>query len=313
MNAIMQISDAVRRYLSASLTEGKSPLTVKQARSALKALTAYLQSLGVANIEYLDHDALTQYREEISWRLTAKGTPLTPRSQSELLGHLRAFCRYLVREDWLMADPSRRIPNPKKQHALPRAILEPKEVQKIMQQPELQTARGYRDRVMLEVLYSTALRREEISNLKLNDIETETGYLQVRLGKGGKDRVVPLGRSACELMNTYLAGIRPDWPNAEGSAYLFLNRWGNRMDPNAVWSVVKKYARAAGIKKPVSTHTFRHSCATHMVRNGAPIRHLQEMLGHVSLETTQLYTRITINDLKDIHAKYHPSEQKKAS
>ena len=129
------------------------------------------------------------------------------------------------------------------------------------------------------------------------------------IGKGGKDRVVPLGASVCQLIETYLAGIRADWIGAEGDPHLFLNRWGQQMDPNAIWAVVRKHARLANLKKPVSTHTLRHSCATHMLRNGAPIWYLQEMLGHESLETTQIYTRITINELKQIHAKFHPRER----
>jgi integrase/recombinase XerD len=103
--------------------------------------------------------------------------------------------------------------------------------------------------------------------------------------------------------------VRPEWPNASHTDYLVLNRWGKRMDQNAIWAVVHKYAKLAGIKKPVSTHTLRHACATHMLRAGAPIRYLQEMLGHQSLETTQIYTRVTINDLKAVHGKFHPRER----
>lgn len=307
----MQLTDALRRYLNALLSEGKSRSTAINAKSALKALCALLESIGVSHIAELNHDTLMAYREELAWHVTAKGTPLSARSQAESLGHLRAFCRFLVREDWLLADPSLRIPNPKKPRSLPRAILDAKEVHQLMAQPDMRTARGQRDRVILEVLYSTAIRREEVSNLKMQDVDTATGYVQVRQGKGGKDRVVPLGASVCQLIETYIAGVRGEWPNADASDYLFLNRWGNRMDPNSVGAVVHKCVQWAGIKKPVSTHTFRHSCATHMLKNGASIRHLQEMLGHVSLETTQVYTRITINDLKDIHAKYHPREQQK--
>jgi integrase/recombinase XerD len=307
----MRIADAVRRYLNASAAAGKSRATLRNARGALRHLGAFLEAHGVDTIAALDHDVLLAWREELAWHTTAKGTPSTPRTQAETLGHLRAFCRYLVREDWLLADPSARIPNPKKPRALPRAILESAEVQKILAQPDLRTARGYRDRTILEVLYSTALRREEVANLSVADVDTGAGYVRVREGKGGRDRVVPLGQSVGELIDAYLAGVRPEWPNAEHAAALFLNRWGNRMDPNAVWAVVRRYVRAAGIKKPVSTHTFRHTCATHMLRNGAPIRHLQEMLGHKSLETTQVYTRITINDLKAVHAKFHPRETTK--
>lgn len=305
----MQISDAVRHYLNAMLAQGRGRQTIKGTKSALKELTGFLASIGVDRIEQLDHVALMQYREELSWRLTAKGTPLSANSQSNLLGNLRAFCRWMVDQDWLVSDPSKRIPNPKKQKHLPRSILEPKEIQAIMKQPDMSTATGYRDRVILEVLYSTAMRREEAANLKLDEVDTETGYATIRDGKGGKDRVVPLGESVCQLIETYLAGIRADWIGAENDQHLFLNRWGQQMDPNAIWAVVRKHARAANLKKPVSTHTLRHSCATHMLRNGAPIRHLQEMLGHESLETTQIYTRVTINELKQIHAKFHPRER----
>jgi len=305
----MTLTDAIRQYLNAMNAMGRSPYTVRGAKSALKELSLFLHHLDVDTISQLDHDTLMHYREELAWRLTRKGTPLKARSQSECLGHLRAFCRWLVDNDLLVGDPSDKIPNPKKPHQLPKAILEPKEIKKILQQPDLSTATGYRDKVMLEVLYSTAIRREEVANIKLEDLDTDSGYIMIREGKGRKDRVVPLGENVCQLIDTYLIGIRADWINADNDPHLFLNRFGQGMNPMAVWCVVKKYAKAAKLKKPVSTHTFRHSCATHMLHNGAPIRHIQEMLGHASLETTQVYTRITINELKKIHSQYHPREQ----
>lgn len=305
----MRIDDAVRHHLNTMRATGRSGSTVKGAKSALKELSAFLASIGVERIEQIDHDALMQYREELAWRLTPKNTPLLPNTQSNLLGSLRAFCRWMVEQDWLVSDPSKKIPNPKKQKHLPRCILEPKEIRAIMRQPDLSTATGYRNRVILEVLYSTAMRREEAANLKLDEVDTESGYCTLREGKGGKDRVVPLGASVCQLIETYIAGVRTDWIGADSNPHLFLNRWGQGMDPHAIYSVVKKYVALAGLKKQVSTHTFRHSCATHMLRNGAPIRHLQEMLGHESLETTQIYTRVTINELKQIHTQFHPREQ----
>lgn len=305
----MLLTDATRKYLNALLAEGKSVSTMKNARSALQRMLPFLKGLGVEHVEQLSHDVLMQWREEVAWHTTGKGTPLTPRAQSELLGHMRAFSRWLVREEYLLADPSARIGNPKKPRMLPRAMLELDDIRKMLKAPDMRTLRGYRDRVILEVLYSTAMRRAEVANLTIHDVETQGGYLTVREGKGGKDRVVPIGDQACRLIESYLAGVRPDWPNAGNTDYLVLNRWGKRMDPNAVWAVVHKYAKLAGIKKPVSTHTLRHACATHMLRAGAPIRYLQEMLGHKSLETTQVYTRVTINDLKAVHGQFHPREQ----
>jgi integrase/recombinase XerD len=305
----MPLADALRRYLNQLLAQGRSRHTLRGAKSALRQLVAFLDTIGIAVIAHLDHEALMRYREELAWRLTAKGTPLSIRSQLELLTHIAGFCRFLIAQGWLLADPSKNIPRPKKPRRLPRSIMETKEVERMLAAPDTTTLRGYRDRTILEVLYSTALRREEVANLLIDDVDTDGGYVYVREGKGGKDRVVPLGQSVCDLVKSYLTGIRPEWANAGKDKHLFLNRWGKGMDPQAVAQVVHKYARRAGIEKPVSTHTFRHSCATHMLRNGAPIRQLQEMLGHASLETTQIYTRVTINDLRAMHSKFHPREQ----
>jgi integrase/recombinase XerD len=305
----MLVADAVRRYLNSMLAMGRSRETVRAARSGLKQLALFLDSIEVTTIDQLDREVLMRYRESLSWRLTAKGTPMTPRAQSELLGHLRVFCRWLVAQDWLVADPSLRIPNPRKPQQLPKAILDENEVQRLLAAPDLHTPTGFRDRVMLEVLYSSAIRRKEVAGLKLDDVDTTHGYLIVRNGKNGKDRVVPIGASVCRLLETYLAGVRADWINASRDRHLFLNRFGHGMHPMAVWQVVHKYAEALGLDKAVSTHTFRHSCATHMLRAGAPIRHLQEMLGHESIETTQIYTRVTINDLREVHRRFHPREQ----
>lgn len=308
----MLIREAIRQWQNHAALAGRSPLTLRGARSALKQFAEFMESEGIHEIARLDGTALLRYREDLSWRLTAKGTPLQIRSQLELLGHVSVFCRFLVERGWLLADPSRDLPRPRRPQRLPKAIVDLGELEHLLSLPDLQTLRGYRDRVMLEVLYSTAIRREELANLCVDEIDLESGYVFVREGKGSKDRVVPLGRSACDWLRSYLRGIRPDWPGlksgAQADRHVFLNRWGKGMTPNAVGAVVRKYAAMAALEKPVSTHGLRHACATHMLRNGAPIRQLQEMLGHASLETTQLYTRVTINDLRDMHARFHPRE-----
>lgn len=154
------------------------------------------------------------------------------------------------------------------------------------------------------------MRRAEIAKLKLLDVDLDVGFARVNEGKGMKDRVVPLGETACTLLENYLLGIRPEWVNSEQTEYLFLNRWGYQITPEGIAAIVRKYAKAAHLKKSVTTHTLRHTCATHMLRNGANIRHVQELLGHESLESTQVYTRVTINDLKKAHRQYHPREQR---
>lgn len=306
----MLITDAIRRYRNDMLAMGLSRYTINGAKSALNELATFLATKDVTDIAQMNREALMQYREEIGWRPTHKGTPLSIMSQLGLLGHLSAFCRYLVAEGFLLADPSLNIPRPKKPKRLPRNIMEMQEVEQILELPNVRDLRGFRDRTIMEMLYSTALRRGEIADLLLNDVDVDGGYVFVREGKGRKDRVVPLGKNVCDLVKSYLVGVRPQWPNLKKDRHLFLNRWGNGMNPNAIGAVVRKYADLSDLNKQVSTHAFRHSCATHLLKNGAPIRQLQEMLGHESLESTQIYTHVTINDLQEMHKKFHPRERK---
>lgn len=307
----MRLTDAIRSYLNASAAEGRSPHTLGGAKYALKGLAAYLESIDVLHVEQLDADALQRYRDDLSWRRTKHGTPLLARSQAGLLGHLRSFCRWMVGQDWLVSDPSAGIPNPRRPQQLPKAIMKPVEVQSILAQPDTHTPTGFRDRVILEVLYSSGIRRQEVVRLLVADVDLEQGFLMIREGKNSKDRVVPIGPTVCELLQSYLTGIRPDWIGAKKDRHLFLNRFGHGMHPMAVWQIVRKSRAGAKIEKPVSPHTFRHSCATHMLQAGAQLRHLQELLGHASIETTQIYTRLTISDLKEAHTRYHPREKER--
>lgn len=159
--------------------------------------------------------------------------------------------------------------------------------------------------VIEDYQYDTAIRRAELSGIRMHDIDADTGFILVT-GKGDRQRVVPVSGRVCELVQNYLRFVRPALASAPDHGYLMVNDKGDPMQTHTVWRIVKACAQQARIKKNVTTHTFRHACATHMLKNGAPIRHLQEMLGHASLESTQIYTRVTINDLKEVHAKYHP-------
>jgi integrase/recombinase XerD len=224
-----------------------------------------------------------------------------------MLGVIKAFTRYLKENDFMILDPGDAIKLPKKPKRLPKVILTTSELKKIIEAADIRTNQGYRNRVILEILYDTAIRRSELAGLKISNLDLASGFIHVR-GKGDKDRVVPMSERVCRLVENYIVMVWPAFLQQKDSGHLILNRWGQKMDPNAVWAVVKRCVYLSGIKKNVSTHTFRHTCATHMLKNGAPVRHIQEMLGHESLESTQIYTRVTINDLKQIHAKYHPGE-----
>jgi len=304
----MRIRDLIPEYLKYLQALGRSALTIKEAGYELKRFVKFLESVDVQTIEELSRDVLEEYQQELSFCLTAKGRPLSIRSQVKELCTVRGFSRFLKDSDYLVHDPGSRIRLPRQPRRLPRVILSQKETKELFAAPDSRTNTGYRDMVLLELLYDTAIRRAEAAGIKLTDIDLDAGYMRV-LGKGNKERVVPVSGRVCQLVKNYLLAVRPVLVKGDDPGNLFLNTIGHSMHLRAIWTTVKRYSNKAKLKKNITTHTFRHTCVTHMLRNGAPVRHLQEMLGHESLESTQIYTHVTINDLKEVHAKYHPSEQ----
>lgn len=306
----MTLIDLIKDYLKYLFTLGRSPYTIRDATFVLRSFNRFLEEEKVYTVTDLTRDILEEYRQELAFSLTAKGVPLSVRTQVKRLGTVKGFTRYLKDQDYMIRDPGASIKLPKEPKTLPRVIMDKEDVQNMLNAPDNHTNRGYRNRVILELLYDTAMRRLEVATLKLSDLDLTAGYIHVH-GKGDKDRVVPVSKRVCNIISNYILFVRPTFIIKDDPGYLILNRWGNQMTPNSIWAVVKRCAVLSGIQKNVSTHTFRHTCATHMLRNGAPIRHLQEMLGHESLDSTQIYTRVTINDLKAVHAKYHPGDSMK--
>jgi integrase/recombinase XerD len=304
----MKLRDAMTAYVRYLETLGRSHYTIKNTRSMLHSLIAFLEEEKIDTIEDLQTDVLEEYQQDLAFRVTAKGKLLALRTQGQKMMTVKSFTKFLKDKDYLLHDPGSRIKLPRKPKRLPKVILSTRDVKKLIEAPDTHTNRGYRNRIIIEILYDTAIRRSELAEIKINDLDLNAGFIRIQ-GKGDKDRVVPLSERVCELVRNYILAVRPCLIRDNDSGYLLLNRWGKKMDPNAVWAVVKRCTCLASLRKNVSTHTLRHTCATHMLRNGAPVRHLQEMLGHESLESTQLYTHVTINDLKEIHRKYHPSEQ----
>jgi integrase/recombinase XerD len=304
----MMLKEALIDYLKHLQTLGRSHYTIKNTRSALRGLLVFLEELHITAVEDLQSDVLEEYQQDLAFRVTAKGKLLALRTQGQKMMTVKSFTKFLKDKDCLIHDPGARLKLPRKPKRLPKLILSTRDVKKLIEAPDTHTNRGYRNRIIIEILYDTAIRRSELAEIKINDLDLNAGFIRIQ-GKGDKDRVVPLSERVRELMRNYLLAIRPCLIHDDDDGYLLLNRWGKKMDPNAVWAVVKRCTYLASLRKNVSTHTLRHTCATHMLKNGAPVRHLQEMLGHESLESTQLYTHVTINDLKEIHRKYHPSEQ----
>ena len=306
----MRIKELIPVYLKYLNTLGRSPRTVKGAGYDMRTFLRFLDEERVYDLEDLTADIMEAYQEDLAFRITAKGRLLTIRSQTQLLGASRVFTRFLKEKDYILHDPGEGIKLPRKPKTLPKVILTIEEIKKLINAHDRHTNKGYRNMIIIEILYDTAIRRDELSNIKIHDLDLNSGYILIK-GKGNKERVVPLSERVSELVRNYILAVRPSFVNDKDPAYLILNRWGEKMDGNSIWCVVKESARLAKIKKNVTTHTLRHTCATHMSRNGAPVRHIQEMLGHESLESTQIYTHVTINELKKIHAKYHPSENLK--
>lgn len=281
---------------------------MENAKSGLKLFASFLAAEEASDLSRLTRELLEEYQQELAFACTCHGRPLGLRTQAGRLAVVQGFTRYLHEHDYLTHDPGAGLRLPRKPRRLPRAILSEPEVATLLAAPDPRNHTGYRNRIILELLYDTAIRRAEVAGIRLADLDLAGGYLMIH-GKGEKDRVVPVSGRLCALLKNYLLGVRPAYLKGVDPGYLVLNRWGTRMTPSAVWAVVKRCVGLAHLEKQVSTHTLRHTCATHMLRNGAPIRHLQELLGHESLETTQIYTRVTITDLKAVHAKYHPSER----
>ncbi len=305
----MKIGDMFPAYLKHLRVLGRSPYTIRIKKYHLKWFKRYLDRESVTEIENLTVEVLEDYQQELAFHITPKGSLLSIRSQVSILCSVRGFTKYLKQQDYLVNDPGTRIQLPKEPKRLPRMIMSEEEVKKLLNAPDMRTNQGYRDRVILEILYDTGIRRAELANLQMNDLDLNAGYTRIH-GKGDKERVVPLSTRCCTLIRNYLLCVRPHYVGRDKTnPHLILSRYGEKMNERSVWLAVKRSVKTSGINKKVSTHTFRHTCATHMLRNGAPVRHLQEMLGHSSLESTQIYTHVTINDLKKIHSKYHPAEK----
>lgn len=241
---------------------------------------------------------------------------LDSRTVARHLSALRNFFRFLRREEFLAEEPTRNVESPKTWRTLPRALaLE--EVERLLAAPREQTPLGLRDKAMLELLYSTGLRVSELVGIKTADLQADMGYLRC-LGKGSKERLVPVGKPALAALENYLRFARPklmrrkksSYASGEGapgmSPYLFVNRFGRRMSRVGLWKLLARYGRRAGIRTPLTPHRLRHSFATHLLERGADLRSVQLMLGHADISTTQIYTHVMQERLKQVYRAHHP-------
>jgi len=249
---------------------------------------------------------LERYQRHLFLLRKPDGKPLTFRSQHVRLVAIRGVFKWLVKQNVLLGNPASELELPRLPQRLPRDVLSQEEVERVILEADTRTPIGVRDRAMLEVLYSTGIRRMELLHLRVMDIDCERGTLMVREGKGKRDRMVPIGERAVFWVERYLGEVRPDLVVPPDEGALFLTNLGESPTPDWLTQRVRGYVRASGIGKSGACHIFRHTMATLMLEGGADIRHIQEMLGHVSLESTEVYTRVSMKKLKAIHAATHP-------
>jgi len=281
-----------------------------QTRSSyLRGFTRFLDEVKITEVQAITAPVLADFQRWLFYQPTVHGTARATVTLNRTLTAVRGFFRFLKQEGYIGRDPTEEIEFAREPQRLPRNILTPQEARKIVETPDTSTHVGYRDRVILEVLYATGIRKLELMNLVLDDVNLEEELLRINGGKGAKDRVVPLSRVACSFLESYVKGVRPELLGKKTSNRLFVSMRGNPIARNSLGAVVEKYARLARVKKHVTCHLWRHSCATHLLKNKANLRHVQEILGHRSLATTERYLSLTITDLKEAHAKCHPRER----
>ena len=288
-----------RTYLK--LERSMSANTIAAYGRDAEFLFDYLRNEGVSAVEDITGEHLSAYIESLS----AAG--ISKRSQARAISSIKALFRYLDDEGAVKNNPCDTLDPPKMQKYLP-SVLSVKEILAILDSVDLSKPQGHRNRAMLEMLYSCGLRVSELVNLRISDLFFDEGFIRV-IGKGDKQRLIPVGEPAVKAVGFWM-DQRRHWPVAKGAEdCLFLNRRGGRMTRVSVFNIVKEQAEAAGIHKEISPHTFRHSFATHMVENGADLRVVQEMLGHESILTTEIYTHIDTRKWQETILKFHPARQ----
>lgn len=306
------LSEALAEFLAWSGAHAISPATLKQRQRALRRFILWAEDRGIARPSDVTLPILERYQHHLYVYRKSTGEPLAFASQYAELIPIRAFFKWLVRARLILHNPAADLVLPKITPHLSRYVLSIADIESILNAIDAATLLGIRDRAMLELLYSSAVRRSELLHLRIYDVDTRRGSVFVKAGKGAKDRLVPLGERACAWVDKYLLDVRPELVSANGEETLFLTQHGDRFDDYTIGELVKRYIAKAGIAAKGACHLFRHACATHMLENGADTRYIQAMLGHASLESTQIYTQVALTKLKAVHAATHPARLERA-
>lgn len=297
---------AMLRFGAWQREKNYSEKTIEAREIYLRYFVTWCDARGLRRPQEITKPILERYQRYLFVHRKKDGQPLSTRSQHTRIVPVRALFKWLARYNHILYNPASDLEMPRLEHRLPKHVLTAAEAEAIMAVPDLQTATGVRDRAILETLYSTGIRRMELIGIHVHDIDTERGTLIVRQGKGRKDRMVPIGERALAWIGKYLDDVRPELVGGSDDGTLFPTHLGEAFTPNRLTQMVREHVDAAKLTKRGSCHLFRHTMATLMLENGADIRFIQAMLGHVSLNTTQIYTQVSIRQLKAIHTATHP-------
>lgn len=280
-----------------SVERGLSVNTLAAYSADLRDLHLYLKKCGISAWEQVSREDISEYIQNL-------GATFSPRSRARRLAAFRSFFKFLERSGNIKVNPAALVHFPKLNPQLPK-VLGSADVESLLDHPDISTAMGQRDKAMFELLYACGLRVSELAGLLVRQVFLEPGYLTV-LGKGSKERLVPMGELASESLREYLRNGRLALLKKGFAAEVFLNSRGAKISRQGVWKIIKAHALRAGITRNITPHMLRHSFATHLLENGADLRSLQVMLGHADISTTQIYTHVAKERLKEIHGKYHP-------
>ena len=297
----------LRRYLEWLRVRQYSEHTVLNREKALGLFIEWCEARGVLRPMEITKPILERYQRHLYYVRKPDGKPLSARGQVWRLVPVRAYFKWLTRQNVLLWNPASELELPRTSRRLPKHVLTASETEKVLAEPDVNDVFGLRDRAMLETLYSTGMRRKELIGLGLFDVDHERGTVHIRQGKGGRERIVPIGERARFWIEKYVNEARPELVVPPDEGVLFLTRFGEAFTPAPLTNLVRGYVDRAELGKSGACHLFRHTLATVMLENGADIRYIQEMLGHAELSTTEIYTQVSVRKLCEVYLATHPA------
>lgn len=298
----------VHYYLKLCQAKGQATDTIRGKKSGLKKFLVWALTQRVYRIDQITDDVMDSYMEYLnSYRQKLNGNQLCLAQKRNLLTFVKTFVQKMHAKGLLEVNALANVELPSKGRALPKALFTLGEVEKVLSLPLLFGINGYRDRVVMEAFYATGIRRTELLSVDIDDVNLAEKLLRVNRGKGNKERIVPISERACQWIAMYLSKIRPRLANISSGSTLFLANNGKQYKAGKLSEMVGRYVRLSGMKRGGACHLFRHATATIMLDNGAELRHVQEMLGHADISTTQIYTHVSRMKLTEVYNQSHPS------